>query len=76
MCVYRLSSLSRSGTLGRRELGSWEPEVGKSGCSSRSAEDGYHLLQVKHLTNIALIEFVGNLVIVSYLICRIEKNIG
>lgn len=47
MCVYRLSSLSRSGTAGRQELESWEPEVGKSGCSNKSEEGGFSPLQVK-----------------------------
>lgn len=46
MC--RLSFLNRSGTVGRRGLGSLRPEDGKPGCSSKSEEGGYCLVQVKY----------------------------
>lgn len=46
-CVFRLSSLSHFGTVGRPGLESWGPEVGKPGCSNKSEEGGCSPVQVQ-----------------------------
>lgn len=47
VCVYRLTSLSHSGTVEKPGLESWDPEAGKSGCSNKKGAGGYSPVKVK-----------------------------